>query len=70
MARKKKQPQRVGVFDFETDPFKYGRDPLPFCAGFFNGIQYAEFWNTDSGDREKDGAALVRELADFLADLE
>lgn len=68
MSRKKKL-QKVAVFDFETDPFLYGRNPLPFCAGFFDGVKYADFWNTDSGDREKDARALVMELADYLADL-
>lgn len=36
--------KRVGVFDFETDPFLHGRNPEPFAAGFLNDVEYVQFW--------------------------
>lgn len=44
-ADKKPQPE-VAVLDFETDPFKYGRVPEPFAAGFLWRDYYHEFWGT------------------------
>lgn len=35
---------RIAVLDLETDPFKYGRLPLPFAAGFYDGHEYRYFW--------------------------
>lgn len=29
--------KKIAVFDLETDPFKAGRSPVPFLAGFFDG---------------------------------
>lgn len=43
--------KRVAVFDLETDPFLYGRNPEPFAAGFFNGHEYAQFWGEYSLDQ-------------------
>lgn len=42
MARKSKR--KIAVLDFETDPFKYGRMPQPFAAGYYDGDIYKEFW--------------------------
>ena len=44
---KKKAPARVAVIDLETDPFKHGRLPAPFAAGFFDGETYQDFWGAD-----------------------
>jgi len=38
---------RVATIDLETDPFKYGRTPSPFAAGFYDGEIYREFWGAD-----------------------
>jgi len=48
MARKsKKIDYKICTFDFETDPFKYGRTPQPFCWGFYDGQDYWDVWNND-----------------------
>ena len=47
---------RIGVIDLETDPFKHGRIPMPFAAGFYDGEKYSEFW----------GADCVKQLLAFL----
>ena len=49
--------KRIAVIDFETDPFKYGREPRPFVAGFFDGEKYMAFW----------GADCVAQIAQYLA---
>lgn len=54
MAKKLK---RIAVIDFETDPFKYGREPKPFVAGFFDGDIFRNFW----------GADCAEQLAKYLA---
>jgi hypothetical protein len=46
MARKKTE-YIISVSDFETDPFKYGRTPKAFCAGFYDGETYVSFWGDD-----------------------
>jgi len=43
----KKQKRRIAVFDLETDPFLFGRKPEPFAAGFYDGVDYVEFWGSD-----------------------
>lgn len=58
MARKKKQPKKLAVFDFETDPFKHGRPPEPFCCGMYDGETYREWWGDD----------CVQQFLDFLED--
>lgn len=60
MARKRKEAKRIAVIDFETDPFKHGRIPAPFAAGFFDGEIYQEFW----GDK------CAEYLMDFILSLE
>lgn len=44
---------RVPIYtsDLETDPFRYGRYPMPFVAGFFDGTDYQYFWGVDCIDR-------------------
>lgn len=38
----------VAVIDFETDPFLYGREPRPFCAGFYSlEFGFLEYWGDD-----------------------
>lgn len=59
MARRKKEKSKIAVFDFETDPFKYGRKPEPFVAGFYDGENYHEFWGNKLVD-------CVDQLIDFL----
>jgi hypothetical protein len=56
MARKKAESRKVAVIDYETDPFKYGRIPKPFVAGFYDGEIYRDFWGDD----------CVQQLVDWL----
>lgn len=46
MARKKAK-QKLAVIDFETDPFKNGRVPRPFCAEFYSDEMTEVFWGDD-----------------------
>jgi len=46
MSRKKK-PRVIAVIDFETDPFKHGREVTPFAAGFYDGVSYHQIWGDD-----------------------
>lgn len=48
MARAKR---RIGVIDAETDPFQYGRVPKVFAWGFYDGIDYVQFWGQDATSR-------------------
>jgi hypothetical protein len=48
MARKN---LKVVVADAETDPFKYGRPPMPFVWGFYDGVMYRWFWGADCTDQ-------------------
>jgi len=41
----KKKP--FAVIDTETDPFLAGRVPEPFCAGFYDGNDYFDYWGDD-----------------------
>jgi hypothetical protein len=43
----KKPARKLAVIDLETDPFKAGRIPHPFVAGFYDGDTYAQFWGDD-----------------------
>jgi len=56
VARKKQK--RVAVLDLETDPFKYGRVPVPFASGYFDGEHYQHFW----------GADCVADLVEYIQD--
>lgn len=45
MAKRHKRNRRVGVLDFETDPFLPGRVPYPFAACiYFNDDEYGIAW--------------------------
>lgn len=58
--QKRKAEREVGIIDFETDPFKFGRVPAPFACGvLWRGI-YAEFW----------GPECWREAADYMLSIE
>jgi hypothetical protein len=35
---------RLATIDFETDPFRKGRIPLPFLSGFYDGDHLLQFW--------------------------
>lgn len=37
----------IYTFDVETDPFKHGRVPVPFCCGLYDGETYNEWWGDD-----------------------
>jgi hypothetical protein len=38
--------RKIAVIDFETDPFKHGRFPRAFAAGFFDGESYRSKWGS------------------------
>ena len=42
-----KRKTRILIFDCETDPFLHGRKPAPFLAGYFDGVQFVQFWGDD-----------------------
>lgn len=42
-----RQPKKIATLDFETDPFKFNREPKPFAAGLFTGNEYTERWGDD-----------------------
>lgn len=45
---RKKVPNEIATFDFETDPFLYGRIPAPFVAGFYSAsTSFNYFWGAD-----------------------
>lgn len=37
----------IYTLDFETDPFKHGRFPVPFVAGLFDGERFTYTWGED-----------------------
>ncbi len=39
--------RKIATIDIETDPFKYGRMPMPFACGFFDGQKYLQTWGDD-----------------------
>lgn len=41
----------IGVLDFETDPFQYGRIPNPFAAEFYSDSECYVTWGVDCVDR-------------------
>ena len=47
MARKPKVEKHLATFDIETDPFKAGRAPKPFCCGLKYRNDYVEWWGDD-----------------------
>lgn len=53
MYRVKKRPskRKIGVIDFETDPFKFGRLPRPFCVEFLSEDICKSFWGDDCAEQ-------------------
>lgn len=52
----------IAVIDFETDPFLYGREPRPFCAGFYSLEKgFIEFWGDDCVSRLCEFISSLRE---------
>lgn len=47
----KKPKYKIAVLDFETDPFKYGRIPVPFAAEFYCDDVCEVFWGDDCVDQ-------------------
>lgn len=47
---------KIATLDFETDPFKFGREPEPFCSGIFDGEFYRRWW----GDK------CVADVVDYI----
>lgn len=35
---------QIATMDTETDPFLYGRTPVPFVLGFFDGADFRHYW--------------------------
>lgn len=61
MPRKRKPQRKIGVIDFETDPFLHGRVPQVFAGAFFDGAIYREFWGPDAAN---DLVRFLRTLED------
>lgn len=38
---------KIAIWDCETDPFKFGRVPVPFCWGFKTAEKYIKYWGDD-----------------------
>lgn len=55
----KKETRRICTLDLETDPFVFGKTPLPFAAGFFDGDTYFQTW----------GDNCILEMIEFLSNL-
>lgn len=51
---------RLATADFETDPFVYGRPPVPFSWGLYDGSTYVDYWGDD----------CQQKFIDYLADLD
>lgn len=43
--------RKIGVIDFETDPFAYGRVPKPFCVEFYSDEITQQFWGDDCSEQ-------------------
>jgi hypothetical protein len=41
----------IATLDFETDPFEYGKVPMPFCVDFFDGEKHVLYWGDDCAAR-------------------
>ncbi|MDE2101028.1 MAG: hypothetical protein KGL39_27525, partial [Patescibacteria group bacterium] len=62
-----KKNRRIAVLDFETDPFKHGRIPVPFAWGFYDGERYVDHWQPKSWETPGECEKI---LAEFLLDQE
>jgi hypothetical protein len=58
---RQKKIKNLAVFDFETDPFKQGRKPLPFACGYYDGDNYVDFWGDDVVERIVDHIRGIEE---------
>jgi hypothetical protein len=52
---------RIATSDFETDPFEHGVVPKPFCAGYYDGENYWDFWGDDCAARLVDHFRSIEE---------
>lgn len=43
----KHKPRTLAAFDVETDPFRKGRDVVPFVAGLYDGATFMHWWGAD-----------------------
>lgn len=59
--------REIAVFDFETDPFKFGRKPLPFTWGFYDGKTYESKWFT-ADQIDDDEYVCAASFAEFIKD--
>ena len=60
----KRVKKKIGVIDFETDPFLFGRIPKPFAWGFYDGTVYKEFWQKDAWNSN----TCAEKLAAYIRD--
>jgi hypothetical protein len=58
-AKTKKQKFITATLDIETDPFLFGRTPLPFACGFYDGENYHQTW----------GDSCIAEMMEYLDSL-
>lgn len=49
--------KKIWAIDAETDPFLYGRVPVPFAWGAFDGTEFVHFWGEDATFRFANWAA-------------
>ena len=63
----KKIKQNIAVIDFETDPFKAGRIPVPFAWGFYDGTIYKDHWTRNAWETPDQCAD---ELIKYIGDIE
>lgn len=64
MAKKNETPRQIVTFDYETDPFEYGRIPQPFCVGTYDGTNFENLWSDDPAEL----AAFVFDVAETWGD--
>ena len=57
----KTEARKIAVFDFETDPFEFGKVPAPFACGVFDGQTFTSFWSDDCAGRFVDYVATLME---------
>lgn len=48
---RKKNPIKIAVIDFETDPFVYARIPQPFCVEFLSDDECLTFWGDNCAEQ-------------------
>ena len=45
MVNRNDDEKHVITFDYETDPFSFGRVPKPFVIGIFDGSNFEYCWH-------------------------